>query len=106
SLGAAASGPATVGALPGNPLVQGRAIRMINCRHASRLLSNRLDRPLSWFESLILRVHLLLCASCRRFGRASEWLHRILTSLPSDVRLPSAARERIRIALEQAARDE
>jgi hypothetical protein len=79
---------------------------MITCRHASRLLSNRLDRPLSWFERLILRVHLLLCASCRRFGRAIEWLHHILAPPPADVRLPSAARERIRIALEHAARDE
>ena len=79
---------------------------MITCRHASRLLSDRLDRPLSWFQRLVLRVHLLLCASCRRFGRASEWLHRILASPPSNVRLPSAARERIWSALERAARDE
>jgi hypothetical protein len=79
---------------------------MMTCRHATRLLSDRLDRPLSWFETLSLGVHLLGCEACRRFRRATGWLHRALASPPSDVELPSDARERIRIALEQAARDE
>ncbi len=79
---------------------------MITCRHATRLLSNRLDRPLSWLEALGLGVHLLGCEPCRRFRRASGWLHRALASPPSDAELPADAREHIRAALEQAAREE
>jgi predicted anti-sigma-YlaC factor YlaD len=79
---------------------------MMTCCHATRLLSDRLDRPLSWFETLGLGVHLLGCEPCRRFRRATAWLHRTLASAPSDAALPSDARERIRLALEQAPRDE
>jgi predicted anti-sigma-YlaC factor YlaD len=79
---------------------------MMTCRHATRLLSDRLDRPLSWLETLGLGVHLLGCEACRRFRRATGWLHRALVSSADDVELPSDARERIRVALEQAARDE
>lgn len=76
------------------------------CRHATRLISDRLDRTLSWFEWLCLRVHLLGCEPCCRFGRAVRWLHWTLPSAPGHERLPVEARERIRIALEQAAREE
>jgi hypothetical protein len=79
---------------------------MITCRYASRLLSDRLDHRLSWFERVCLGVHLLGCRPCRRFRQAARWLHQTLGS-PSpersrDVRLPAEARERIRRALEQA----
>jgi hypothetical protein len=76
------------------------------CRHTTRLISDRLERSLSWFEWLCLRVHLLGCEPCCRFGRAVRWLHRTLPSAASGERLPTEARERIRLALERAAREE
>jgi hypothetical protein len=78
----------------------------LTCRRTTRLISDRLERSLSWFERLCLRVHLLGCEPCCRFARAIRWLHQILSSAPSNERLPAQARERIRLALEQAAKDE
>ena len=75
---------------------------MLTCRHATRLISDGLDRSLSWAERLRLGVHLLVCAPCLRFRRAARWLHRALGSPPADVRLPAAARARIRRALDRA----
>ena len=78
----------------------------LSCRHTSRLISDRLERSLSWFEWLCLRVHLLGCEPCCRFGRAVRWMHQNLPSAPSDEQLSAEARERIRRALEEAAREE
>ena len=81
-------------------------IDYLNCRYNTRLLSDRLERSLSWFEWLCLRVHLLGCEPCFRFGRAVRWMHQNLPSAPSDEQLSAEARERIRLALEEAAREE
>jgi len=81
-------------------------IDYLNCRHITRLISDRLERSLSWFERLCLRVHLLGCEPCCRFGRSVRWMHRTLPSAPSDECLPAEARERIRLALEAAAEEE
>jgi hypothetical protein len=76
---------------------------MLNCRRATRLVSDRLDRSLSWFNRLRLGVHLLACPPCARFRRAVEWLHRSLASAPFDDRLSPQARARIQRALDEAA---
>lgn len=78
---------------------------MLTCRHTTRLLSDRLERSLSWFESLCLGVHLLGCRPCRRFAQAIGWLHGALASASHEVQLPCEARERIRLALDQAERE-
>jgi hypothetical protein len=78
---------------------------MLTCRHATRLISDTLDRSPSWFERLSLGVHLLGCEPCCRFRRAVRWLHRNLTASPGGEQLPPEARERIRIVLEQATRE-
>ena len=81
-------------------------INHLTCRHTARLLSDRLERSLSCFEWLCLRVHLLGCEPCSRFGRAIRWLHRFLPAAPCDAELSPEVRERIRLALEQAAKGE
>jgi hypothetical protein len=78
---------------------------MFSCRRATRLISDGLDRSLSLGERLRLGVHLLGCPPCRRFRRSARGLQRVLASPPADVPLPAEARERIRRALERAARD-
>jgi hypothetical protein len=76
---------------------------MWTCSRATRLVSDGLDRSLSLGERCDLTIHLLGCEPCRRFRRATRWLHTVLRSLPDDdVGLPADARERIRRALERA----
>ncbi len=41
----------------------------MNCRSATRLLSEKLERPLTRGERIALRFHCLMCAGCRNFGR-------------------------------------
>ena len=79
---------------------------MWTCRRATRLISDALDRSLSWFERLCLGLHLLGCAPCCRFVRAVCCIHRALPSAPSDEKLSAEARERIRLALEEASRED
>ncbi|MDD2933318.1 MAG: zf-HC2 domain-containing protein [Methylotenera sp.] len=40
---------------------------MLTCKQASQLVSQSLDRPLSWRELVQLRFHLLICNACRHF---------------------------------------
>ncbi len=47
---------------------------MMNCKHASRLMSEELDRPLNWRERLALRLYLLFCDGCRNFRRQMAFL--------------------------------
>lgn len=47
---------------------------MRSCNESTRLMSEALERPLSWGEWLALRGHLLMCGACRRFERQLDWL--------------------------------
>jgi hypothetical protein len=68
----------------------------------TRLVSDGLDRPLSWAERLSLAIHLWGCRPCQRFRRAVQWLHAALAAAPCDARLSPQARARIQRALEEA----
>ena len=47
---------------------------MMNCKQATELLSQAQDRPLRVSERLSLRLHLLMCVGCARFGRQMDVL--------------------------------
>lgn len=51
---------------------------MLNCYDATRLMSEKLDRPLGRLERLNLRVHLFICKSCGHFDDHMQQL-RLLT---------------------------
>ncbi|MEX0619459.1 MAG: zf-HC2 domain-containing protein [Pseudohongiellaceae bacterium] len=40
---------------------------MLNCRDIAHTASDYLDQNLSWRERLAVRLHLLMCANCKRF---------------------------------------
>ncbi len=40
---------------------------MMNCKQATRLLSDGQERPLTVAERSSLKFHTLMCTSCRRF---------------------------------------
>ncbi len=79
----------------------------MDCKHASQLITQHMDRPLGWRERWALRMHLALCGMCRQFlsqlrlMRAA--LHRMVKQAESDesVKLPEGSRERIRRVLDK-----
>ncbi|MBC9229843.1 zf-HC2 domain-containing protein [bacterium SPL81] len=42
---------------------------MLTCRQATQLLSEQQDRQLLLKEQSGLQLHLMVCRSCRRFGK-------------------------------------
>ena len=51
---------------------------MLSCQEASRLLSQRQDRELGFWEGLKLRAHLGLCDICTRFSRQLDFMREAL----------------------------
>lgn len=74
---------------------------MLSCKQASQLLSQSLDRRLSWRERMGLRLHLMVCDVCQRFGRQLAIMRsaiRIMVQTgeqDEQVRLPAEAKGRI-----------
>ena len=79
---------------------------MLSCKQASQLLSQSMDSKLSSRQLVALRLHLMLCSMCRRFGRQvigiQSVLRRFRRQIEQDetITLPTEARQRIAHALE------
>lgn len=79
---------------------------MLSCKQASQLLSQSLDRRLARRELIALRLHLMLCSMCRRFGcqivGVRSLLRRFRQQIEQDetVKLPTEAKQRIARAIE------
>jgi len=75
------------------------------CQQAVRLQSEALDRPLPRLQRLGLRIHLVLCSWCARYGKQIQFLRAAAQrrehedSAPGST-LSAEARERIKRALE------
>jgi hypothetical protein len=73
----------------------------MDCKHATRLLSQSLDRELALRQRLGLQLHLLLCDACTQFFRQLSLLRQAVRQLSSRVehdeslKLSDAARTRI-----------
>jgi len=82
-----------------------KAIRALspNCKEATRLQSDALDRPLSRFQRIGLRIHLALCVWCKRYGKQIKFLRTAAQHCEHDhspeQTMPPEARERIKRAL-------
>jgi len=80
-----------------------------NCREASRLQSEALDHPLSLPQRLGLRLHLLICKWCRRYGKQIRFLSQAVHEHPDQVNeatprtLSPEARERLKQSLRDRA---
>jgi hypothetical protein len=87
-------------------------MKMLTCKDASHLISERQERPLGLRERWGLWLHLLICKYCRRFERQVAMLSRALRELgrrhaadtQQGIDLGPEARARIRAAI--AARHE
>lgn len=73
---------------------------MLSCRDASRLSSEAQDRALTMPERLGLKLHLAMCALCRRYARQLAFLRvaaeRLAVRSGHEAGLTEEARERIR----------
>lgn len=56
---------------------------MLMCREATRLMSLKLDRKLTFKERTALRLHLSICSACRGCARQFDLLHRIGSRHPA-----------------------
>ena len=75
---------------------------MLTCKQASQLLSQSLDRNLSWQERLTLRLHLFICKYCKRFGQQllalRVALKRMGENVENDINITLTAETKARIA--------
>jgi len=75
---------------------------MLTCRQASQLISESLDRRLTFSDRLKIRFHLFICDACNRFNIQIEQLCAAIkiltreTENDSSIALPSDAKARIR----------
>ena len=82
----------------------GRGMAMLSpsCRQVSRLQSEAIDRKLSFPQRLGLRLHLLLCKWCRRYGKQVRFLRDAAHEHPENMveplpcKMTDEARERIK----------
>jgi len=75
------------------------------CKLATRLASDALERRLSFFERLRLRLHLAMCDPCRTCKNEMKLLHEVLKQLqgksgPDQSTLSDKDRDAIRLALQ------
>lgn len=70
---------------------------MLSCEEVTHLVSQGLDRRLSWTERWSVRVHQMYCLGCRRFARQIVFLRQAAQQFQRDdqVRLSASARTRI-----------
>lgn len=74
---------------------------MLTCKQASQLISQSLDRPLSWSDRMQLRFHLFICDACTRFNRQLNQLRAAVQRIRHDtendgsIQLPLDAKARI-----------
>lgn len=74
----------------------------LKCKDAARTASDQMDRRLSVFERLSLRVHLFMCGPCRQFVEQLRLLADMVRGAEvgsPDEELSAEARERIKQAL-------
>ena len=56
-------------------------MRLLNCKEATSLASQGLDRRLGLGERILLRLHLAVCDGCSRVARQFAFLRRAVRQL-------------------------
>jgi hypothetical protein len=86
---------------------------MLRCREISKLVSESMERKLSFREWLELRMHLAMCGVCNGFAKQVRFLRTAARrnsqrladgQADSDVKLSPEARARIEAALRDSAK--
>jgi hypothetical protein len=81
---------------------------MLNCKEFSALVSERLDRPLSFWDKMAIRLHCIMCPACNHIQAQLETLSNACRCIPgSDTEveeqchLPDDVRLRIKAELKK-----
>jgi hypothetical protein len=80
-------------------------MRRLTCKETSLLVSQSLDRKLSWGERVAVRFHLFACEACKRFKAQITFLRAAVQhgaekiESASTLKLSAPARQRIKRAL-------
>jgi hypothetical protein len=83
-----------------------------SCKEASRLQSEALHRSLAFPQQMGLRIHLLLCSWCRRYGKNVRFLKGVVDDAPGEEHfhdshtLTPEARRRMKRKLINQSKDE
>ena len=89
-----------------NKTKSGLGALSLSCREAARLQSEALDTKLCFSKRLGLRLHLLICKWCRRYGKQIRFLHEAAGEHSDNLaqagpqELSAQARERIKQRLQ------
>ena len=84
---------------------------MLNCRHATRLISQSMDTSLPWHTRLAVKIHLLYCVWCRRYAIQLRLLRKATSQLSpeeftlSSQKLSTQAKDEIQARVQQALKD-
>jgi hypothetical protein len=79
---------------------------MPTCREVTRLQSEALDKRLPFSKRVGLRLHLLVCSWCRRYGKQIRFLREAMHDNPEELSEASSqslspeARERMKRAFQ------
>lgn len=81
-----------------------RLILTLKCEHSTHLVSDGFDRDLTFSERWAVRLHAMVCLSCRRFGKQIRLLKGMLQVHPERTddatKLSPEALARIRRAID------
>ena len=80
---------------------------MPSCRDTTRLASESLDHPLTWWQRMQVAMHMMMCGPCRRARRLMQFLRDAFgklrkeefEQLSTDQSLAPEVRERIKEAI-------
>jgi hypothetical protein len=92
----------------GRAMMRLMARMMPSCRDISRLVSDAMDHRLPLQQRLMIRLHIGMCALCRRYERQLHLLRHASTHYadPEENRaeqpLSAAAKERLKASLKQS----
>jgi predicted anti-sigma-YlaC factor YlaD len=55
---------------------------MLNCKQNTELLSQALERPITFWEKVAMRMHLMMCQGCRNFEKQLGFIQKACRELP------------------------
>jgi hypothetical protein len=79
---------------------------LLNCKEASKIISQSLDNPLSWSDRMKLKLHLFICNACTRFNQQLRLIKnavlriKLETENDASIQLSLDAKARINRAVE------